>query len=471
MPGARFGFGLADPMHVEPDPLGDGIWVLDAGNGMYERWDARGQRVELVVGKGSYEPDGTCLGPLCPAAGSFAFDARGDLLVSAYGHVQDVIRFSREDLSAGQIAERERLFSPPTGYNESLGGRTSELGAIGGIAVGADQLIVGEGKRMLYWNGLRGLASGAEASGILDTAALGGVEAWQGRMAVDDADRLWSLRAEGTFIFALPLRGDSVPLARILPPGEPIPVLGGGHLTPGRYFHGLALTPGARSLWLAEPGQHRVIRIRDPLTAPVVDVILGQTGPAGGTCNRGLERAPKDSGREVTRMDVLCHPGSVALDGDGNLFVGDHTIEAEGNWRQLVFLRATVPERQSRLIVAPEADKEFPYRQLQPGATFEAAFDREGRMLVGFNSYVVGRDEDAGRRVGVYLDPLRAGGLPDGRLEDLVSLPWSVKVDAWGDVYVADSNRHRVLVYWRPFATHRLRGGPQAFLPLGVRGR
>ncbi len=472
MTGSTFGRGFADPMHVEPDPLGASVWVFDAGNGMYERWNASGSAVEMVAGKPAYQPDGTCLGPLCPGAGSFAFDAAGDLLVSAYGHVQDVIRFERQDLTEGALVETGRLFSEPAGYNDTLAARTSELGPIGGMAVGADQLIVGEGKRLLYWNGLEGLRTNQEASGIIDSAAMGFPEAWQGRMSVDDSSRVWSIRAEGIAVFALPLVADSRSTAVVLPPGEPVPVLGGGQLVPGRRLHGLAVGAGARTLWVAEPNAHRVFRVRDPLTAPLVDVILGQPGSAPGVCNRGVVPAPKDSGVEVDITDVLCFPGSVALDPQGNVFVGDHTIEAEGNWRQLVFLQSTVPEGTSRLITAPAADKVFPYRVLQPGATFEPAIDGFGRMIVGFNAYVVGREMSSGRRLGVYFNPLGTGVEPDGHFRDIVSLPWSVKTDSNDNVYVADSNRHRVLIYWRPFAPSvRPRLAHDVHLPLVMERR
>ena len=356
------------------------------------------------------------------------------------------------------------MFAPPEGYNFTGPRRPRGLGAVGGMAVGADQLVVGDGRRLVFWNDLGGLASGQAADGLVAAEAFSSPEAWQGRMAVDDAGRLWSLRAEGVDVFAMPLTAVSRPLARIMPAGQAIPVLGGGDLVLGRYRHGLAVVGAGRAVWIADPANHRVVRIRHPLEAPVVDVVLGQLGPGPGTCNRGLEPPPNVTGREVLRTDVLCYPGAVSVDKGGNVYVSDHTVEAEGNWRMLVFLAATVPEGLREPIYGPEADRVFPYRTLQPGATFEAAFDSGNRMAVGYNAYLAGRYR-YGRFIGIYFDPLDPRSLPDTHLRDLTSLPWTLRFDAHDNLFVADTNRHRVLVYWRPLGPFRRHPVAKAVLP------
>ncbi|MFQ5460723.1 MAG: NHL repeat-containing protein, partial [Anaerolineae bacterium] len=157
---------LRRPGAVARDPAGSGVWISDPGNGMIERWDLDSPSATAVVGRAEYQPDGQCPGSVCPFTGGFAFDARGRLLVSAYGHKQDVLAFDVPAEGGAAAEPVAQLFSPPEGYNFADPRRPRGLGAIGGLAVGADQLVVGDGRRLVFWNDLEGLASGQAADGL-----------------------------------------------------------------------------------------------------------------------------------------------------------------------------------------------------------------------------------------------------------------------------------------------------------------
>ena len=73
--------------------------------------------------------------------------------------------------------------------------------------------------------------------------------------------------------------------------------------------------------------------MRDVSTAPVIDVVLGQTGTTGNLCNRGGS----------VSATTLFNPGGLVFDGAGNLFVADHNFEADGNFRLLEFDAGTLP--------------------------------------------------------------------------------------------------------------------------------
>lgn len=135
------------------------------------------------------------------------------------------------------------------------------------------------------------------------------------------------------------------PLAII---GPDIPVLGGGNVHLGS-VSGVAPAPDGKFVWAADGSNSRVLRIRDPLTAPVVDVVLGQTDPSGTQCNRGLTGPAAPD----VLPDMICWPGTVSLDRKGNLYVSDHSLEAIGNFRMLVF--APFPDNPESVIYAPSA--------------------------------------------------------------------------------------------------------------------
>ena len=355
----------------------------------------------------------------------------------------------------------------------------------------------------MFWNGLDSLTTGQPADGIVgDEFAVGEWQYCCGRIKTDSAGRLWVLAFEGVHfldVYQLPLTEYSVPLHTIWKEEAFFPVLGTGEdITLGHGIHGIAPVASGEFLWLSDTDNHRVLRIRDPLINPVVDVVLGQTNASGNQCNQGRfsQAEPSAFGRGEN-TDLLCFPGALSIDRMGNLYVSDHALEVNGNRRLLVFSQASTPTTNTETIFAPPAKKAFtrsavgltnlwadpwervsvigPYSADRWGplsaATWEAAFDSSNRMVVGYNAYV------GPRFVGVYDDPLGPDQLPDSFLHDFGSMPYTATFDENDNLFVGDINRGRVLVYRQPFDNPRSTAnasplqeeGPSPSYPLAIR--
>ena len=241
----------------------------------------------------------------------------------------------------------------------------------------------------------------------------------------------------------------------------------------GRRIFGLAPEGNGERLWISDTDNHRVLRIRDPLTNPVVDVILGQRNASGHQCNHGrfpaVDRTAIESG---LHNDVLCFPGALSIDRLGNLYVSDHSLEIDGNRRLLVFPPSVTRSSGSQVVFGPHATKAFLRSGQGPdnlwgdgrnrtavmrlkrfgsgpltAATWEPAFDSTNRMVVGYNAY-------AGTGfVGVYDDPLGPETFPTSLLYDFGSMPYTAAFDENDNLYVGDINRARVLLYFNPFGS------------------
>lgn len=199
----------------------------------------------------------------------------------------------------------------------------------------------------------------------------------------------WGLRAgvapARIELFDLPLTSGAKPVDTI---EYPIPVLGGGEIAYNSgSVRGLAPTSNSEFLWVSHTTTHRVFRIRDPLTNPVVDVVLGQKNYADQYCNQDPNHpANTNAWYSVSGAgypypgagtDTLCYPGAVTLDKEGNLFVSDHSLEIAGNKRLLAFSKDLFPTDNTEVIYAPSATKIF-----HNVATFEPAFDSQNRMVI-----------------------------------------------------------------------------------------
>ena len=316
-----------------------------------------------------------------------------------------------------------------------------------------DQLIVAErGGRVLYWS------QGAAAT-LYD--ALSNHKPADGAIGGDFNAKIaccWSIEASATHLWAagtvtphhpIPaVRWYCLPLPsqcgeNVLP--NTIPLLGGGTIDlddpglPSKVIWGMAASPDGAFLWLSQAHGHRVVRVRDPLTNPVVDVVLGQPAATELACNQGGLRA----------LDTLCEPGAMALDRDGNLYVSDHSLEIVGN-RRLLRFEASLFSNLSTTLFAPFASQE-----LNSNATWEPAFDDAGHMVIGYNPYAVYRCDfvpagaSCGYFPGVYLGP-QPDGVPDARIEDYHSMGMGAAFDDENNLYIGDHNRTRVLVYRQP---------------------
>jgi len=442
---STFGSHFHDPLGLEIDLSGEGVWVYDRGNSMIELWDWDGVTVRKVLGKDIYELGHDWGSPLADGGGGFGIDAEGNILPAVYVYVQDVLRFAAPipTPQPGVVYQPDkRLFSPPIGYN-NVGNRGIRSGL--GVAVFRNQLIVSDGIRLLFWNDISKLSNGKPADGVVGSLEFSYQPTCCIRIKPDSASRLWVQNAYGGIdIYQLPLKTGAIP-TRVIQPNMTISVLGVGSLAIGDRIDGLVPVGQGEFLWISDTNNHRVLRIRNPLTAPMVDIILGQTNANGNECNRGLIPPPNTGTDQVAAADMLCYPGALSLDQLGNLYVSDHTLEVEGNFRLLLFAASMFPITNTSTIFAPSATKIFPYRNSQPAMTFEPAFDSTNRMVVGYNGY------SNTRFVGVYDDPLGPATNPTVYLNDYGSMPFAATFDRYDNLYIADANRNRVLVYWNPF--------------------
>ncbi len=153
------------------------------------------------------------------------------------------------------------------------------------------------------------------------------------------------------------------------------------------------------NLWLSDVLNHRVLKFDRPFeTDAVADRVLGQSGSfTSRTCNKG--------GRSARS---LCYPGALAFDSRDNLYVAD-----QYNHRVLFFLDP---------VKDPVADKVFG----QPGFN-QGACNRGNRFQPRADTLCFGY-EDGSVNVHFYA----ASGLA---------------VDPQGDLFVADSNNARVLIF------------------------
>ena len=479
----EFGSGFDRPTSLEMDPGGQGIWVNDSANYMVELWDMQGASVLKVLGKDSYQPARDCRAwytefpgglYLCPIAGGVGVDGMGNVLVSAYLDTAEVVRFPTPVVGGTQgVRPDRRLFYPPAETNfKDLNGIHSARG----VAVWGDQLIVSDIGRLLYWNGLDTLANGRPADGAVGNEHT--TRDWNhccGRIKVDDAGRLWVLGFEGVNlldVYQLPLTESSAPLHTIFTDETTLPILGQRfRIELGRRIFGIAPVGSGEFVWLSDTDNHRVLRIRDPLTNPVVDAILGQQTAFASECNAGrIPAADWDALSAGEHRNLLCYPGALSIDRLGNLYVSDHSLEVDGNRRLLVFHADSLPTDNTSSLFGRGASKAFTeslwgFSSLWVSAyweresviderlalhgmsagTWEPAFDSTNRMVVGYNAY------RGPRFVGVYDAPLGREKLPNGYLYDLASMAYTATFDDNDNLYVGDINRGRVLVYHNPF--------------------
>ncbi len=476
--GKMFASRFLSPTSLQMDPKGRGVWVNDTGDNVIELWDPTGTTVLNVLGNIPDYLDDRCGSDFrwlpgsaagCNMGGGLGFDSQGNVLAPAYHPNHDVFRFR----AVGDQASSQpdwRLFHPVNDYNVMT---KSSLRSPRGIAVWQDQLIVADTYRLLFWNGTDTLANGRPPDGLIGDESLTGLfPMCCARIKVDQAGHLWVASVHPTDyvdVYQLPLDRYSVPVHTIWTKGATFPVLGtDGHISLGDRIMGIAPLGAGEFLWLSDTTNHRVLRIRDPLTDPVVDVVLGQPDASRISCNRADNSKGGTAG--FPYLDTLCFPATLSVDRLGNLYVSDDSVWDEGNRRLLVFSRELTPEENSVAIFAPSATKvlsgpetrklgvvvpNFSYGTAIesnldsiPLPVWEPAFDSDNRMVVGYDAFVAERSP---RFVGVYLDPMGKETVPDHYLFDFVTTAYSATFDSDGDLYIGDLLRSRVLVYLDPF--------------------
>jgi len=426
------GSGGGGPTGLEIDPA-EGLWVNDS----------QYQGVQYFV-------DGTLRRTLNSAPGriwgGIGVDRDGSVMVTGWDP-QEVQVYSMPTYTL----ESTFLKADEYGFFNRTGSRGFHEGL--GLEIAAGQLIYADSSRLLFWNNPWNPANYEPADGVLGEPDFQTREAWGppfGRMRADLYGHLWVIQGDGSKAwvngYSLPLSQGEEPIVVLSPP---IPVQGGGETTWSwsLFLGGIDVQPSCDCLWLADKENHRVLRVRNVSSHPVIDVVLGQLDISGSQCNQG--RGPNYPSR-----DSLCHPGGLAFDKEGNLFVADHNLETTGNWRLLEYDAGTIPDMPASAVFGVPATRVFgrggdfsqpyclPLAEDPVCGPWEPAFDASGRMVVAFNGYL------GPRFPLIYQNPLN-NPFPISALADFHSQPLSARFDPFGNLYVLDTTRHRILIYRR----------------------
>ena len=421
------GSGLQRPTGLEFDPQG-GLWVTDNDNDRFVHF-VNGVMQETINGVDEEAQVGV--------------DSDGNVMAAGWA-LQQVLRFSAPTYTWDSAFLR----SEPTGSPN----RTGPQGVIGGIGleVATGQLIYADKSRILFWNNPWSLTNYQAADGVVGMPDFQSRE-WEagfGRMRADNRGRLWVIGGDWpeaqVYGYELPLETGATPVFTLT---SPLPLQGGGVLTWTEYLAigGIEIQHTCDCLWLSDPDNHRVFRIRNASMQPVVDIVLGQLNVSGVQCNQGR-------GRDFPSRNSLCNPGALTFDQAGNLYVADHNLECNGNLRLLEFDASTIPDAPTSAVFGILATRVFgrngsftePY--CLPGeqdplcGPWEPAFDSRGRMVIGFNGYL-------GSRFPMVYQNLWTHPLPVAALGDFHSMPLSARFDQFDNLYILDHNRSRILIY------------------------
>lgn len=466
-----------NPSGIEFDP-GGGIWVSDSSNNQLLL--LVGGVVQKVLFKdvpdytgscgGNYHgdgpnfvyADGSVIDPsnVCGSFGGIGVDADGNVIESASSSWQDVWHFSAPFPNPTPGVAHSADADVFQGYSFDM---MNQVGAAGlnspnGVAVSGGQLIVADHGRILFWNNTASLTSGQPADGFTGAGVTNfqiGNQTGYGRLVADKGAHLWSIDALGPNgqidVYTLPLTMSATPFATLT---SPLPVLGGGTLGWDSLLiiGGIAPVGTGTKLWVADGARNRVFRISNPLTSPVVDIVLGQTSLSGTSCNQGNSGPSQSS---------LCNPGGIALDPQGNLYVSDAGLEVAGNFRMLEYDAGLFPANPANALFGLPATRVFgrngsftdPNCEDQLCGPLQPAFTSDGQMVVGMIGYV------GSRFPLVYSNPL-VSQTPDTYLNDFSSYGgYAAVFDSNDDLYIVDLDRARVLIYRRPLA---IAGSPSA---------
>jgi sugar lactone lactonase YvrE len=397
----------------------------------------------------------------CDPQGSVGIDADGNVLVAGEGY-QDVWHFAAPPpasttLAHGANANLFRQFQLGDRNQVGRAGLNSPTGVTVYNGLSGSQLIVADRSRLLFWNNAPNFSDGQGADGVVGqpdflTQNYDGPQ-YFGRIKTGGG-YLWAIRGltnSQILVYSLPLASLANPIAS-LTISSPLPVVGGGHLSwDSLIVGGLAPDSDGTHLWVADPDQNRVFRIRNPgSTFRVVDVILGQPDASGTLCNR----TPG-----VIASNTLCHASAVSLDPAGNVWVADSAPpEQQGNLRLLEF-DANPSWDGPGLTAGPAATRAFGTGGSQAFTVagcqvddlcspFDPAFSSAGQMVVGMST-LQGSDTTKPTPFPlVYNSPL-ARNSAVGALRDYQSLAISMAFDERDNLYVIDHDRSRVLIYLR----------------------
>ena len=479
---------LREPTSLEFD-LDGNIWVSDRMNSQLLRFNQDG-KVDRVLFKDIPDYSGVCGGTyrgdepdfyfpgsqmymhsynVCDAPGSIGIDSDGNIFVYALSSWQDVWRFPAPFPlpQRGVAHSADKQIFKPYAIGEFNHVSINALMSPRGVAVSNGQIIVADTGRILFWNTKPSeLANGQPADGYVGAPGSSmQKEPHFGKVDVDGLGHLYAIHGEIIEVYDLPLSTGDQPFLKI---SNPLSALDSGMISmqltrkageiTQNAGHGsafstsgtnwgwnlhtgdIAVTQDAKFLWISDSENSRVLRVRDPLTRPVVDIVLGQNDLASDQCNQGMI---------LPTAKTLCYPGHISLDASGNLYVTDHSLEVRGNFRLLRFDANLFPDLPTQMVFGISASRVYgPTKSFTQGyciseycGPWEAAFDLYGRMYLGFNGYT-------GSPFPHYYEDPQNELFPSGRLNDYFSMAFSTFVDQENNLYIGDLNRGRVLIYF-----------------------
>jgi hypothetical protein len=462
--GRVFASGLYNPTDVEidvatPDPSSGGVWVVDWGNHQVLLYSYSGE-IKKVLLKDVFTPDGACGSNsvcnstdgldwcnLCDNRGSFGITALGDVIMSSSANDQDV-SYYRHPIPTPVLGYRysaSAKFGYPPYRRNYLGTRGMESPR--GLAVAGNQLVVSDMNRVAFWNlanGTAGLYNFKPADGVVGTQDFETLNYSNYYRISASNDYLWVIGFDSFTIkrFPLPLTHGQMPdmevnLSEMKFLGTSSP------LNKRIWATGIYADPAGRFLWLAMAQHDRVVRLRlppQPKGDYLIDAIIGGSGIPNENLTWDRHCA--------TPLPPLCVPGTVALDRRGNVFVSDYWTENAGGERFLIFNSSLFPVGNRDLIVATAPSKQF-----MGAYPWEAAFDSQNRMAIGFAAFTPG-----GRFPYLYRDIYSKQAMYsyDYVLSELYTQAFAPAFDSYDNLYFADMNYGRVLVYNKPFDTDRV---------------
>lgn len=209
----------------------------------------------------------------------------------------------------------------------------------------------------------------------------------------------------------------------------------------------------AGNLWVADTGNHRVVRFNaaalNSVTPPEADFVIGQKDLISNTVNAGTGSV------SATGLDT---PSAIAFDAQGNLYVSDvnntrvlrfsaplappvRTVTASAVWGQRDFTTRGVPQQASASTLAGPLGL-----SIDASGNLYVAAPADNRVLV----FGTDAPSSAAKNVLGQSDfttiVANAGVFPMASANS-VAAPADVKVDAGGNVFIADAANNRVLQF------------------------
>ncbi len=497
------------PRGLEFDPAG-GLWISDAGTNQAvlfnvspgsptnfsplkvllrsQPWTGSGSPAATSGGDGAnfnYQ-DGNSVGSytMNPPAGGLGVDSTGDVFITSRDNDFDVWRFPAPIPAIGTLPAGEAHSADWAVFKAAQYGMANQVSPLGlrfgkGMAVAAGQVIVSDSSHLRYWNipsGVQALSSGQAADGTAGVPAADvslGTQPEMDRIREDHASpqHLWVLRGYSPSVhlelYNLPLTPGELPVTYLT---SPLPVLGGGTISFTR-VDGLTTDPtdtNGTYLWFSDTVGNRVIRVRNaenPAMA-VVDIVLGQNGLSATGCNGnpsasvlpGCEYCALScgAGEIAPTASSFAYPGSLRIDHHGNLYVSDGALEWAGNNRLLRFNQANIQNNSAGtplfgVSASAVYDTGGNFTATSPSSSngvwgpWETAFNSDDSIMVaGMNEYT------GSRFPVVYSNPIGSDN-PAAHLSDYTTHAYSSTFDDQDNLYMADLNKSRVLVYFKPF--------------------